>query len=97
MGSAYNKAQRKKSLYKAIELRDTVVQRENHKTKQIERMRVSPRYIKYITGIKMYEAFKLGVFKTPEKKENKKNLDKQLAKAAKANQKTLVPRRIKTQ
>lgn len=97
MASAYNKAQRKKNLLKAIELRDAVVSRENHKTGKVERFRVSPRHIKEVTGIKAYEAFKLGVFTKPKDKGPTAKSTKQTQKKLGSQGTKTTARRIKEQ
>lgn len=97
MASAYNKSEYKKRLYKAIAMRDTVVYRDNHKTGETEKFRYSPRHIKDVAGITTREAFRLGVFKTPQKDGKNKKLKKLANKVLGSSGTKTISRRIKKQ
>lgn len=101
--SKYSEEQRKIRLYTAIKMRDEVIERPNHKTGAIEKMKYSRSYIQKINGLKTFEAEHLGIFK---KKPTQKQIEQmqnavaesnRKAKAEKLRQNKKTSRRIKEQ
>lgn len=97
MASSYNKDQTKERLYRAIKMRDAIIDRPNHKTKEIEKLKYSRKHIKDINNLRAIEAKTIGVYPKNNNHIKTKQQRKLEATVNKSNARKLVARRIKEQ
>ena len=97
MASSYNKDQNKERLYRAIKMRDEVIERVNHKTGEVEKLKYSRKHIKDVNNLRAVEAKTLGIYPKNNAHIKSKQQRKLEATVNRNNATKRVSRRIKEQ